>query len=85
VLPPIFDTERANKLQEFEWSVVQNNISAPGTDSAMWTKEYNKSGFANAEQRLFGTDRYRFFNGTIWCLPGQPSNIGYKGSKGLST
>jgi hypothetical protein len=57
VLPPIFDTECANKLQEFEWSVVQNNISAPGTDSAMWTKEYNKSGFANAEQRLFGTDR----------------------------
>jgi hypothetical protein len=33
VLPPIFDTEHANKLQEFEWSVVQNNTSAPTTYS----------------------------------------------------
>ncbi len=33
VPPPIFHAEHANKNQEFEWSFVQNNLSAPGTDS----------------------------------------------------
>ncbi len=75
-LPPIFDTERANKLQEFEWSIVQYNISAPKKDSPAWTKAYNNSGFTNAEKRLFGTGNYSFYirtiqgisgNHQIWC------------------
>jgi hypothetical protein len=38
VICPIFDTERANKLQEFECSVVQNNNSAPAEDLPTLTK-----------------------------------------------
>jgi hypothetical protein len=83
VLSPIFDTECTNKFQEFKWSVVQNNIFAPEKDSHIWTKAYNKSRFADAEQRLFGTDSYRFFIGTIWHLPGnhQIQGTGTKGPK----
>jgi hypothetical protein len=76
-LPPIFDTEHANKLQEFEWSVVQNNTSAPKEDSPTWRMvSTSTSGFANAEKRLFGTDNYEFYirtiqgisgNHEIWC------------------
>jgi hypothetical protein len=59
VLPPIFDTECTNKLQEFQWSVVQNDISAPAKDSSTWTKLYNQSRFVNPEKRLSGSDNYR--------------------------
>jgi hypothetical protein len=41
VLPPIFDTDHANKLQEFEWSVVKNNISVPKKDLPTWAKAYS--------------------------------------------
>jgi hypothetical protein len=30
VLPRIFDAEHINKLQQFEWSIVQCNITVPG-------------------------------------------------------
>jgi hypothetical protein len=69
VLPPI-DAEHAKNLEEFEWSVVQNNHVAPTTDSPEWTRAYNSSGFANAEKRLFRRDNYRFFIGKIQHLSG---------------
>jgi hypothetical protein len=49
---PKFDTECAIKLQEFEFSLVQHHI--PREASLKWTKVHICSGFANAEQRLFG-------------------------------
>jgi hypothetical protein len=70
VLPPIFDAEHTKKLQEFEWSVIQNNHSAPTTDSPSWTRVYNSSGLTNAEKRLFGTLNYRFFIRKILYLSG---------------
>jgi hypothetical protein len=75
VIPPIFSPERAIKLQQFEWSLVQNNTSAPKKDSPMWTKAYNQSGFANAEKRLFGTGNYEFWNHPRHF--GQPPNMVY--------
>jgi hypothetical protein len=70
VLPPIFDAEHTQKLQEFEWSVIQNNHFAPTTDSPSWTRAYNSLGLTNAEKRLFGTDNYRFFIRKILHLSG---------------
>jgi hypothetical protein len=58
------------QTMEFEWSVVQNNTSAPKEDSPIWTNMYIKSGFANAEKRLFGTNNYKFYIGTIQCILG---------------
>jgi hypothetical protein len=69
---PIFDTECAIKLQEFEWLFVQCHI--PKEASPAWTKAYNCSGFANSEQRLFVVGNYKFYIGTIQGIL-QPRNI----------
>jgi hypothetical protein len=44
---------------------------------------YNKSGFANAEKRLFGTGNYKFYIGTIWGISGnhQMQSMDTKGPK----
>jgi hypothetical protein len=65
VLPRIFDAEHINKLQQFEWSIVQCNITVPGdyNGSPKRKKSYSQSGFANASKRLL--DNYKFFIGKI--------------------
>jgi hypothetical protein len=42
VPPPIFDAECINKVKEFEWSIVQCNITAPG-DFSQWFTQVNKN------------------------------------------
>jgi hypothetical protein len=81
VPPTIFDTEHAIKRQEFEWSLVQ--CHTPKEDSPMWTKEYNRSRFANAEQRLFGEGNYEFYIRTIQGISGnhQIMSMDTKGPK----
>jgi hypothetical protein len=80
VLPPIFDTECANKLQEFEWSFVQSNISAPERIHPHGQRHITN---LDLQTWLFGTDNYRFFIGTIKCLPGNHhiQGTGMKGPK----
>ena len=41
------------------------NITFLVVASPAWTKAYNRSGFANAEKRLFGVGNYEFYIGTI--------------------
>jgi hypothetical protein len=65
---PIFNTECAIKLQEFEWFLVQHHI--PREVSPAWTKAYNCSRFANAFQRIFGEGNYEFYIGTTQGISG---------------
>jgi hypothetical protein len=86
VPPPIFDTECAIKLQEFEWLFVQCHI--PKEASPAWTKAYNCSGFANSEQRLFVVGNYKFYIRTIQGILGNHKILSmnsYQESKGFPT
>ncbi len=80
VLPPIFDTECIN-FRSLSGQLFKTTYLPHQEDSPMWTKAYNKSGLANAEQRLFGRDNYRFFIGTIQCLSGNHQIQGTQGPK----
>jgi hypothetical protein len=85
VPPPIFDTECAIKLQEFEWLFVQCHI--PKEASPAWTKAYNCSGFANSEQRLFVVGNYKFYIRTIQGILGNHKimSMDTKGPKDFSS
>jgi hypothetical protein len=56
-----FDTKHAIKLQEFEWSLVQCYHTESKQTLPTWTRAYNRTGFANAEKRLFGKGNYEFY------------------------
>jgi hypothetical protein len=44
-----FDTQRAIKLQKFEWSLVRHHESSvPTPTPTAWTSAYDKTGFAKA-------------------------------------
>jgi hypothetical protein len=64
--PPIFNTEHAIKLQEFEWLLVQHHI--PSMASPAWTQACNLSGFANTEQRLFWVAHLDVFSHVVECI-----------------
>ncbi len=67
---PIFNTEHAIKLQEFEWLLVWCHI--PSVASAAWTQVYNHSRFTNTEQRLFdGVGNYEFYIGATRGIAGK--------------
>jgi hypothetical protein len=66
-----FDTEHVIKLQKIEWLLVHcHEGSVPSATPTTWTSAYDSTGFAKAEERLFGEANYQCYFGTARGLSG---------------
>ena len=66
-----FDTDHVIELQKFEWLLVYHHKGLlPRATPTTWTSAYDSTGFAKAEERLFGEDNYQCYIGTARGLSG---------------